>query len=233
MSKQSEAETQPDIPTLAPDDTCNARKRLKKGQATPKNPYCSRPAGWGTDHLGIGRCKLHGGNVPNHRQAAQTELAKRGVEAFGLPLNIEPHEALLQELHRTAGIVEFYQQQINALETEANMVGPVGTSGTARDTDLEHTPKAEANIWIRLHKEEREHLVRVAKTCIDAGIQERQVQIAEAQGALFANAIRGLLSALEINLTSPRVRQAVRQALMDISNQQAIPSTAKEIGNGA
>ncbi|MBD3194316.1 MAG: hypothetical protein GF317_04625 [Candidatus Lokiarchaeota archaeon] len=34
---------------------CNAR--LKK-----KDAYCSKAAGWGTDHLGYGRCKLHGGN---------------------------------------------------------------------------------------------------------------------------------------------------------------------------
>lgn len=25
---------------------------------------CQRPAGWGTDHVGIGYCKLHNGNVP-------------------------------------------------------------------------------------------------------------------------------------------------------------------------
>jgi hypothetical protein len=35
---------------------CGARRR---GQG--KGKLCRRPAGWGTDHPGAGRCKLHGG----------------------------------------------------------------------------------------------------------------------------------------------------------------------------
>ncbi len=52
---------------------CNSRKRgsppdqpkLPPGPpASPWNEqtYCQQPAGWGTDHPGSGRCKLHGGN---------------------------------------------------------------------------------------------------------------------------------------------------------------------------
>jgi hypothetical protein len=39
---------------------CGARKRQ------PRNPgeTCAQPAGWGTGHLGFGRCKLHGGATP-------------------------------------------------------------------------------------------------------------------------------------------------------------------------
>ncbi len=32
--------------------------------AEAKGPHCTRPAGWGTDHVGSGACKLHGGNKP-------------------------------------------------------------------------------------------------------------------------------------------------------------------------
>jgi len=38
------------------DDTCGAENRA--GQP------CGLPAGWGTDHVGEGRCKLHGGASP-------------------------------------------------------------------------------------------------------------------------------------------------------------------------
>ena len=37
------------------ENTCGASKRDGSGDA------CSLPAGWGTDHVGEGRCKLHGG----------------------------------------------------------------------------------------------------------------------------------------------------------------------------
>jgi len=36
---------------------CGARKR----QPTHPGETCRRPAGWGTWHPGVGRCKLHGG----------------------------------------------------------------------------------------------------------------------------------------------------------------------------
>lgn len=38
---------------------CGAKKRTGEGT-------CTRPAGWGTDHVGTGRCKLHGGCTPRH-----------------------------------------------------------------------------------------------------------------------------------------------------------------------
>lgn len=39
---------------MEPDVTCN-------GKVHRQERYCQRPAGWGTDHKGSGRCKLHGG----------------------------------------------------------------------------------------------------------------------------------------------------------------------------
>lgn len=36
------------------------------------NP-CRRPAGWGTDHPGFGRCKLHAGNTQTGKVAAERE----------------------------------------------------------------------------------------------------------------------------------------------------------------
>lgn len=49
---------------------CNSRKRGMTDR--PKmdsgswggTGYCQQPAGWGTDHVGQGRCKLHGGSIP-------------------------------------------------------------------------------------------------------------------------------------------------------------------------
>ena len=38
-------------------DICGAKKKQNGG-------HCTRPAGWGTDHPGYGKCKLHGGCVP-------------------------------------------------------------------------------------------------------------------------------------------------------------------------
>jgi hypothetical protein len=37
---------------------CDANLRLRPGET------CSQPAGWGTDHVGTGRCRFHGGATP-------------------------------------------------------------------------------------------------------------------------------------------------------------------------
>ena len=48
---------------------------------------CKRPAGWGTQHAGEGRCKLHGGNTPIKHGRYST------VRRESIRLLIEKHEA--------------------------------------------------------------------------------------------------------------------------------------------
>jgi hypothetical protein len=44
-----------ELPEISADaEHCNGRRESK-------TKYCTRPPGWGTDHVGEGRCKLHGG----------------------------------------------------------------------------------------------------------------------------------------------------------------------------
>jgi hypothetical protein len=42
------------------------------------------------------------------------------------------------------------------------------------------------NLWVKLYQEERDRLVRVAKAAIDAGVEERQVRLAEGQARQLA-----------------------------------------------
>ncbi len=56
---------------------CGAKKRQGDG-------HCTRPAGWGTDHAGAGRCKLHGGCAPSGRKAGALKLVEQQArELFG------------------------------------------------------------------------------------------------------------------------------------------------------
>jgi len=48
------------LPFLRPTVLCNARQARADG-------YCEKPAGDGTPHPGIGRCRLHGGLSPQHQ----------------------------------------------------------------------------------------------------------------------------------------------------------------------
>ena len=73
---------------------CGAKKR--------KGGICGRPAGWGTDHPGEGKCKLHGGATPikhgRYSTIARESLRDRiaEFEADPDPLNLLPEVAMLR-----------------------------------------------------------------------------------------------------------------------------------------
>lgn len=52
---------------------CGAKTRAAKREGRP----CQQPAGWGTDHAGYGRCKLHGGRSPSGRNSARRQMASK------------------------------------------------------------------------------------------------------------------------------------------------------------
>jgi hypothetical protein len=65
-----------------PGETCNARK-------TDGSGYCGHRAGWGTDHVGHGRCKYHGGDSPNGEKSVLNDLedaAEHAAVAYKLKL---------------------------------------------------------------------------------------------------------------------------------------------------
>lgn len=201
-------------------NTCGAK--TKKG----KGPPCTRPAGWGTAHVGYGTCKLHGGSTPNANKHAAKLMATEELMTYGEPRDIEPHDALLEELHRTAGHVAWLQMIVGALEQD-DLHGPVGTEGFGHDDEgnaLMHHPRHEPHVWIKLYQEERQHFVRIAKACVDVGIDERRVALAEKQGQLMAQAIEGILGGLKLTaVQKKRAPAIVREQLTTISG------TAEEI----
>ena len=79
-------------------ERCNSRKRgcppaQPQAQAGPPadswngHSYCQQPAGWGTDHPGTGRCKLHGGN---HRAGPAHPRWKHGHYAESVASKLSP-----------------------------------------------------------------------------------------------------------------------------------------------
>lgn len=183
---------------------CGAAKRQGTGT-------CQRSAGWGTDHVGIGTCKLHGGTTLSHRRSAQREVARQAVVTYGLPVDIDPFQALIEEIARTHGHVLWLRDRIAEMspedliwgvsETEAKEGG--GATGDYRST----TSSAGTHVWLTLYREERAHLDRLCRSAISAGIAERQARLDEQQGALITSVIQAALADAEWHL-SPDQRAA-------------------------
>jgi hypothetical protein len=161
---------------------------------------CRRPAGWGTDHAGTGPCKLHGGATPTVAKGSLLRLvegkSRAMVATYGLPREIPADRAILEEIHRTAGHVAWLADVIQSLTEEELVWGTVQIK-TGGD-DAGRTEAAEPNVWLKLYREERAHLAKVCAEAVRCGIAERFVKLAEAQGALLVELIRGILADLAL-----------------------------------
>lgn len=185
---------------------CGAKKR---SDGTP----CRKFAGEGTDHFGVGRCRLHGGSTPTHRVGAVRQEAKQRLarREFGQPQQVDPGEALMEMLGIAYGQVAWLQEEIAKLDDLATF---------------------EARVLIQSHRDERDRTARVAATALDAGIAERQIRLAEQYGHMIARLIQGILGDLQLTGAQQKlVPDAVRTHLLSVDggdgDRPAIEGAAK------
>ena len=151
---------------------CGARK--KNGE------LCRAFAGQSTDHPGVGRCKFHLGNSPTHQVNAVVQETQRRMIKLGMPVEVEPHEALLSMLYLASGHVAWLREEIGGTDD-------LGTF--------------EARVLVELYGTERDRVAKVAKAALDAGVNERQVAVAERYGAQLADFIKSVFDDPELGLT--------------------------------
>lgn len=100
-------------------------KRLCGGPKRQGEGTCARPAGWGTEHVGEGRCKLHGGCLPSVSAAAKLRLVEREArELFGqIAPDASPVENPLAAYAEFAGRVMAWVKLMDSLLDEVRAVG--------------------------------------------------------------------------------------------------------------
>jgi len=200
-----------------------------------KGKFCRNGAGKGTDHLGFGYCAKHGGQKGPARKHGMRLMAADAVATYGLPRQVDPHTALLEEVWRTAGHVEWLNRKVREIEEDGlvwgvtreetgphacNEPGPLpkqesvkGGEALPYKDDARRVLAADANIWLKLYQAERKHLTDVCRTAIACGIAERQVKVAEEFGRQIAERIRLVLVDVGVDPTEERVRLALRRRL--------------------
>lgn len=190
-----------------------------KGHNKAGEPCMRHPKG------GVAVCPRHGGHAPQVIAAAERRqeqaAALAAVATYGLPREVAPDVALLEEVHRTAGHVAWLADVVGQLERDEL------TWGLAEETDAPVTDngggvtskhKAAVNVWVKLYQDERRHLAAVCRDALAAGIAERQVRLAEQQGALLAGAVGRILEGLGLSAEQwERVPQVVPGVLRSIT----------------
>lgn len=176
---------------------CGGRKR--QGEGT-----CTQPAGWGTNHPGIGHCKLHGGSTTTHttqavRRRAETEarsvLAELGVSAVEDPL-----AALLKLAGQVLAWQEATARLVNGLEDEVRYEGVSGAEQLRAE--------------VALYERAMDRAVAVLAAIARLNIEERLARVTERQADAVIEAIDAALAAAGVTgQDAARARQAAARHL--------------------
>lgn len=164
---------------------CGAKLRQSDGT-------CSRVAGWGTDHLGFGPCRTHGGNTKNHKTAALRKQAERTLA----DLNAPPVDNPLTELARITGQVVAWK---DGLADKVNDLTSLRYS-----TDGGEQLRAEVALFERALDRCEKFLTAMARLNID----ERLTRISEQQATLVNHAVIAALQ--DLGLPAEQQQEARR-----------------------
>ena len=189
-------------------------------------------------------CGTHGAGARQVKEAAQRrhheaqaiKLASQMVERAGV--DQDPIEHLLDSLHLAAALVDVWGAMVAAIDEAAedeaaargeirgglgyiednSQSSPYELNVVSRDRMLALDRHGQAGIHPYVIQYERalERRAKFAKLCIDAGIAERQVRIAERQAEMLGQMIRDLFDELDIELT-PAVTKTVGRHLRLLS----------------
>lgn len=171
------------------------RGRRKPGgpSAAPRR-YCALPAGSGTDHPGIGRCRKHGGNRKQELTSAGVQLAHHYIMdpdvAVDAIIDIEPGSALLWAARSAYTVAQFWQ----------------GTAANAqlRAQDGELEPEEAQAAWSMFKEamaeftKARRETAQIGKMAMDAGIAERHVAMQQRATTLVARILNEVVAQLPL-----------------------------------
>lgn len=197
---------------------CGAKTKARNGAGS-----CARPAGWGTEHVGTGRCKLHGGNTPNHNLMAQRVLAEKAVQTYGIRRDMPPALALLEEFGWSRGHVIWLRGIVQQLEPEALVWGKSEehekTASEFPGVDVKYL--AAPSVWLKLYHDERKMLLDLGKTIETLKLEARKADVLKKYAGQFHSMIDGVARVLGHDPTNPAVAELIqgeiaRQAGFDL-----------------
>jgi len=208
--------------TTARDPALHERARCGSRTRQTDDP-CGLPAGWGTEHVGVGQCRKHGGNTTNARIHAQRILAEDAARRFGVEVETTADAALLRELAAVNGEVMFYRARVSELPREAMTFGVTRReyahagenpeAGDLNETEMHTRP----NVWITLLHQTEKHLAELAATMIKLGIERRSVEVAESQGAALYKVVILVVGDLGVRPDDPRLAEILPRRFRELA----------------
>ena len=204
---------------------CGAKK--KNGQ-----PCGASPA------RGHVRCRRHGGATPQAKNKARERNVRAQAEVHLRNLgyqpdaeNVDPAEALLRLVSDKHREVAWLRLQVDAIQAGDNPGGTTplvwGVSGhefgVGPDGPIDKTTETtDLNVYVKWLHTAEDQLARYAAAALKAGVEQRQLDIREAEALVFVGAINQILAALQLTSDQQKlVPDVVPAALRAIEGKTA------------
>jgi hypothetical protein len=206
-------------------------KALCEAQRTnqSKGLTCHLVAGYGTDHVGVGRCKWHGGCTPTHNEHAQVEQIKQmAVRISGSGENVTPVQAVqivMGSLNAAWWNVHRYEELVAELPTHPEpdeliddpssptgkrwQRGKPGLYGPTYHQSGIPTGEAKKHILLQMLDEERKKAFDWAAEASKQDVDAKLLHLAELQVGVFFDAIGEAMTALSLSAEQVEVFQRV------------------------
>lgn len=149
---------------------------------------------------------------------------------MGLPIQVDPSDALTWCVSIAAGEVRYFTQRIAELSHDDVVVKKRTVSREYGEGEKGHKDvktvstgsDVELHILIRERQRAVDRLARLSKMALDAGVAERAVALAERQGDIMVHVIQQVVEALGL---TPKQMGRLESALPVILNDLEAPVT--------
>lgn len=146
---------------------------------------------------------MHGGNTPAHVEKAERELVTQRMRTYGVPIDTDPMNALMDEVKRSAGIVALLEHRLENL--------PENVEGAPGETLIELGKfGTQPSVWLKLFNEERAHLARVCKMALDAGVSQNLLDLLKQQSKAWIDVFAAVGNDPELGLSEEMRRLYLR-----------------------
>lgn len=123
-------------------------------------------------------------------------IAIEEARRYGYERDINPFTALLEEVRRSAGHVQWLGMKVAEAPSDLDLLD-------------EWAP------WVRLYQKERGNLVKAAETAVKLGLEERVVRVEERRAEFVARVLLATLEALDLPAEiRARAPQVLREQLL-------------------
>jgi len=186
--------------TVALVESSEAQGRGQQCEAkTRSGTACLKPAGYGTDHVGYGRCKFHGGSTPTQRRGVVGQIVDdRARTLFGQSYTPKPVTNPLAVFEQLSGKVTSWMEVLERLVAELDRPGYAALTGE------------QIRAEVQLFERALDRCNTVLATHARLNIDERLARVSEAQAAMILGALDAGLAA--IGVTGAKAVEARRVA---------------------